>query len=959
MDSLCRIEMLGGLKVIHTRRTRAEACAVTRFSTRKTAALMAYLAYHFKYSPHPRELLIDMLWPEADLEAGRASLRTALASLRRQLEPPGVPAGSVLLADRFAVHLNPQTVVTDVAQFEAALKTAAKTGKTDSQARQKQLVHAAGLYTGDLLPGYYESWTLGERERLQREYLALTQEIAVLGEQEIGQVFAAASGLTSLESSLLEETALSLPPEMKPRYPAPHSFPDRLPLTLTRFFGREAELAHLQTLLHQGREDERARLVTLTGQGGAGKTRLAVETARKLSGSADLRVVFVPLADVIAPNLLVSEIADALRSHDAQYVGALEEDEWEQITQTLAKWNRVVMVLDNFEQLTTPEGAQVVRMLLERVPHLSCLVTSRQCLRVEGERELPLMPLHTPHTPDTPEHLLNFASVQLFLDRAQAIRPDFQITPRNARTIAQLCQKLEGIPLALELAAAWAQTLSPSQLLQRLERPLELLVSRHQTQIPRHQSLRAALEGSYQLLTPALQDFFARLSVFRGGWTLQAAETVCDAPDALDLLTKLRERSLLSAEDSEDDAGERRFRMAETVREYAWEQLDAEGRARSVRRHTAYFVVFAETSEPELRSEGVSQWLPRLEAEQENMRLVLAQAESDPESALRLAGALGRFWYLRGHWNEGRDWLYRVLEYTGASLPSRARALLAAATLAWTQDVYGEAERLCKESLEAHRNLEDKRGIAASLSLLGMLAVLKGDHKSGQSLLDDSVSLFREVGDRWGIAHTLDRLSYAVRDAGAYAQAEALDRQCLALRRELSDTHGIAVSISNLADLAFLRGEWEEAASLHAESLEGFRTTQDTNGIAYALGKLGMVALRAGEVAHAEELERESAALFWEMRDRRRLAGCLETFANIRHAQNRDTEAARLFSAADTLRESIGAPLTAAERVDWERSVAAMQAALGASAFTRAWAQGQILSLEQAVTSILQPQEKS
>ncbi len=747
--------------------------------------------------------------------------------------------------------------------------------------------------------------------------------------------------------------------EAKPPASARHSPATRLPLTLTRFFGREAERARLLHWLQGAEENRRVRLVTLTGQGGAGKTRLAIETARQLSALPHLLVVFVPLADVVAPNLIVSEIANALRPAGAQNTDGSETEQWEQITFALAGWENAVLILDNFEQLSTPEGARIAQTLLARVPNLSCLVTSRQPLLVEGEREFPLLPLPTPEYPDTPEHLLDFASVQMFLDRAQAARPDFQITRGNARSVALLCRKLEGLPLALELAASWAQTLSPAQMLLRVERPLDLLVSRHHTRIPRHQSLRAALTGSYELLTPALQTVFARLAVFRGGWTLEAAEAVCELPETLEALTKLRECSLVIAEDSADESGEMRFRMAETVREYAWEQLSAKEQKGMADRHSDYFVALAETIEPQLRREGVSQWLLRLEAEQENMRWILARAENHPEAALRLAGALGRFWYLRGYWSEGRDWLYRMLEHTRVSLPSRARALLAAATLAWTQDVYGEAERLCEESLEAHRNLDDKRGIAASLSLTGMLAVLKGDTERGQGLLEESISLFREAGDRWGIAHTLDRLSYAVRDAGDYAQAEALDRQCLSLRRELSDTHGVAVSISNLADLAFLRGEWDDAAALHAESLEGFRAIQDTNGVAYALGKLGMVALRQGNIARAEELERESVALFWEMRDRRRMAGCLETFANIRHAQNRHTEATQLFSAANALRESIAAPLTAAERVDWERSAAAMQAALGASSFARAWTQGQILSLEQAVTSILQIQEES
>lgn len=844
MDAPCRIEMLGGLKVVHAGRAGEEARAVTRFATHKTAALLAYLAYYLKQPAHPRELLADMLWPEAASEAGRASLRAALASLRRQLEPPGISPGSVLIADRFAARLNPLTVATDTAEFDAALKAAPPENNSSLEASLDRLTQAVALYTGDLLPGYYEMWTLGERERLRNQYLTALREISMLAEHagnwgralesaqklaaaipldgEAQQVLIRALAASGYADAALQQYALmerlwrvefDASPDTATRnlvesirrqqqeghkssapdhnfallqpgaHPPPAPLPSQefsspssqdlkpqpstrryssssLPLTLTRFFGREAECARLQQMLNGGKENERIRLVTLTGQGGAGKTRLAVETARQLSARSNLLLVFVSLADVAAPNLVVSEIAAALRPVGSQSAGASESEQWEQITSALAGWEKAVLTLDNFEQLSTPQGARIVQTLLARVPNLSCLVTSRQPLLVEGEREFPLPPLPTPSYPNTPERLLDFASVQLFLDRAQAARPDFQLTPGNAQSIALLCRKLEGIPLVLELAATWVQTLSPAQMLLRLERPLDLLVSRHQTQIPRHQSLRAALSGSYELLTPELQTFFTQLAVFRGGWMLSAAEVICDTPDCLELLTQLRERSLLVVEGSvaeeEEDSNvgetncEMRFRMVETVREYAWEQLEEAAREAVSRLHTEYFVALAENLEPELRGANQAQGLARLEAEHDNLRVVLARWERAPEQALRLAGSLGRFWLIRGHWSEGRDWLRKLLAAgEKVSVLVRAKALASAAALAWALDAYEEAKTLGEQSLRLCRNHEDAWGAAYAQILLGIVAVRQGNRPRATRLLEESLAAFRKLQDRW------------------------------------------------------------------------------------------------------------------------------------------------------------------------------------------------------------------
>ncbi len=560
-----------------------------------------------------------------------------------------------------------------------------------------------------------------------------------------------------------------------------------------------------------------------------------------------------------------------------------------------------------------------------------------------------------------PKTCWGFARVQLFVDRAQAVRPGFEVTPGNARVVAAVCARLEGIPLALELASAWAQTLTPAQMLAHLDRRLDLLTSRRRDLPTRHQSLRAALASSYQLLTPSQQQFFARLSVFRGGWTLPAAEAVCqnsgDSSSALEYLTQLRERSLILAEESGD---EMRFRMLDTVREYAAEQLSAEEQALLAHRHINYFVGLAEVAEPKLRGAEQSLWLARLEAEHDNLRAVLERPEGEPESVLRLAGALGRFWLVRGYWSEGREWLRKGLaKEKVVSASTRAKALSSAAALAWVLDAYDEAKALCEESLNLYREQHDLWGIAFSLALAGTVAVRQGEQERATEPLEESLAQFRAINDPWGIAYALNQLASIARDKERYEQAAALYEESLALRRELEDEQGIAVSLSNLADAAQLQGDWVRAALLHEESLERFQALGDKAGTAYSLGKRGDIALHQGNSAQADLLHRESLALFWEIRDKRRIAECLERIAGVCAARGQGEKAARLFGAANNLREAIGAPLTPGERTDLERGLSHAREALGAEAFARAWELRRAMTLEEAVADALEAGETS
>lgn len=775
------IQLFGGLFLKQGDQT------ITRFRTQKTALLLAYLSFRLN-TTHSREELIELLWPDSDLEAGRTSLRTALASLRRQIEPPGVPENSVLLADRNYIRLNPEIVYTDVAAFEEAIKAARKSDIPGE--RGQRLREAVSLYQGPLLPGFYDDWALRERERLEQLFLSALRELAQAlegtgdlpgaidalhrvvntdplqeeAQSELMRLYAAsgqimdarrqyaelkrilqrelgaspAAETQALAESLFSEprphTVIARAPEGQAEPPSPSpprlpaaplpdapevSSPPRLPLILTRFFGRDEEIARLENWLRTGE----TRLITLTGPGGSGKTRLAVELARRLSATL-AGVCFTPLADITDPRLITGAILDALCVPRAP-----ETDPLEQILKTI-QGKAFLLVLDNFEQLVE-EGAAILWTLLERAPTLVCLVTSRHRLDIGGEREYPVIPLPVPTMPGTPERLMEFASIRLFLDRAQAARPDFQITRENAATVAALCERLEGMPLAIELAAAWVGTLTVSQILVRLAHRFDLLTSRRKDLSARHRTLRAAIEWSYRLLPAELQPFFVGLSVFRGGWTLEAAEAVCAEPRALEYLPQLRERSLILAEETPSGMW---FRLMETLREYAGEQLSEETRKTLKTQHLRFFLRFATEAQSHLHGPEQARWLEALEQQHDNLRAALEWSREEPAhiaDGLRLASHLHFFWHVRGHLAEGYRWLTDLLgSYEAIHVPSPSEPmdlhLLAASwqgagELAYAQAHLPAARKNLEAALALWKQTPERKGVADTYCFLGLV----------------------------------------------------------------------------------------------------------------------------------------------------------------------------------------------------------------------------------------------
>jgi predicted ATPase/DNA-binding SARP family transcriptional activator len=1002
-----RIQLLGELRITFAGRD------VPRSFTRKIGGLLGYLAC-FLERAHPRDALIELFWPEVDRESGRTSLRSALPLLHRLLEPlphtPEASSDSALIADRQTVRLDPERVTTDVVEFECDLQAAAQAAPAEQAAL---LERAVLLYSGELLPGYSEPWVLAERARLAAAYGRGLRGLAAArarqgdpagaieaarravqvdpleeaGQYELIRQYAAAGRIAAarrqyqeLERLLKAELGVapsqslstfldqgersrvsSLPAPETPPAPdrRPPSIPppfSPLPVPLTPFFGREAEIAQVRAMLKGGD----TRLVSLTGLGGTGKTRLAIEVARRLQeeGSDWTGVAFVPLVDLTDPRLILRTLCGAL---NLPTTGAT--DPLEQIATALGD-QRFLMVLDNFEQLLDGDtrgtdgdlGPATVEQLLERAARLVCLVTSRRPLGLTAEADYLVPPLPTPVAAAPPEQLLEFASVRLFLNRAQAARPDFQVTAANAEAVTQLCQALEGIPLALELAAARSPVLTPAQMLQHLSDRFSFLVARHRDVAERHRTLRAALEWSYHVLPAEHQRLLARLSVFRGGWTLEAAEAVCGdetSTSCLDALLELRNAALVIAE----EAGEAmRFRMLETVREYGAERLAELGEAEVVReRHWEWYLELAGQARREWDDSERAAWLDQLDTEHDNLRAALTwcfTVQSGAERGLRLAGALRPFWEVRGHVSEGRGFLEQALARVGDPTPERAEALNGAGMLAWMQGDFDAAQARFEASLAIQRDLGDRQGAAGSVHRLGQVAFAQGDYEAARARYTESLSL-REESDRHGIAWSTHELARAAGALGDFEAASTWHEKSLQLFRELGMTRALAYSLVGRGDILFQQGDYAAAGAHYEEALKVFRDQGSRSNVAIALNKLGNVARVRGDRRTARALHAESLAIRQEMGDKVGIAWSLEAFARLA-APIAPERAARLRGAAESLREALHAPLPPHEQGEYDRHRTALREALGEEAFARAWAAGRAMTPEEATGEALE-----
>jgi predicted ATPase/DNA-binding CsgD family transcriptional regulator len=740
---------------------------------------------------------------------------------------------------------------------------------------------------------------------------------------------------------------------------------NNLPVQLTSLIGREQQVAAARALLSR----PEVRLLTLLGPGGVGKTRLGVQIATEMADVFIDGICFVPLVPISEPDLVVPAIARTFG------LGETGERSLLELLQAYLREKQLLLLLDNFEQVVA--AAPVVTELLVSCPDLKMMVTSRTALRVRGEREFPVPPLALPdpkHLSDI-EALSQYAAVALFVERAVALQPDFQLTGANAHAIAEICARLDGLPLAIELAASRIKLLPPQALLARLGSRLQVLTGGTRDVPERQQTLRNAIKWSYDLLDAGEQRLFRRLSVFVGGCTLAAVEEVCQAMgdvavNVLEGVASLIDKNLL--QQVEEANGEPRLVMLETIREYGLECLAAskeDGEVEATwRAHADYYLKLAEETEQKLRSAQQVIWLERLEREHDNLRTALRWLveREEVEMALRLGAALCQFWTMRGHLSEGRQWLEGILSDSRmetVSMRARAKALRGAGVMAFTQGDYGRARALCQESLELFQKLGSRRGIAASINGLAFVALAGGDYATVSAMFEESLVLLRESGDKWSLADTLyfSALAASFRvDRTDTAAARSKVEESLVISRELGDQRGMAYSLNLLGFLSLLQGQWEAAGPLLEESLAIHKALGNRHGIAYVSLSFGWFSLSQGDYMAARAYYEKSLAVMIELDDRWFIAACLEGLAIAAAAQSSLGEAvasalwaAHLWGTAEALREAIGVPLRSFERAINEWGIATIRAQLGEQAFAAAWAEGRTLTPAQV--SLLGP----
>ncbi len=675
-----------------------------------------------------------------------------------------------------------------------------------------------------------------------------------------------------------------LPSDFSPLRTRP-GHPSTLPAQPNELIGRGEELEALRVLLLR----DTVRAVTLTGPGGTGKTRLALQIAAGLSDAFQDGVCFVALAPISDPGLLASSVSMALgiRENAARPVLDSLKDS--------LRGKHILLVLDNFEQIIA--AAPVVGVLLASCRALKVLITSRTVLHLSGEHEYPVPPLRLPDTGRLPglEALGEYPAIALFVQRARAVRPGFTLDGENASAVARICAHLDGLPLAIELAAARIKLLSPQAMLDRLRSRLDFLKGGARDLPARHQTLRQAIAWSYELLTEDEKAFFRRIAVFTGGCSLEAAERVCGGAagrdaEALDAVAALVDKSLLRQDTGPGE--EPRFVMLETIREYGLECLRASGDWDAMRRtHATFFLELAEQAQAELTGPRQTLWLDRLEADHNNLRAALSWAEEHGtiEFGLRLGAALWRFWVTRGHMLEGRQRLQRLLALPGGAVrtPGRARVLHGLGTIIYEISDYAQARPLLEESLSIWRELGDRRGMAAALNSLGWLACEVGDFPAAQSLSEEALLLNRELGEKRGVAVALFNLGMVTLQQSDYPAALSLLQESLALRREIGDRRGCAYVQVSLGWMEQHRGHHGRAAAILGEALAVFRELNDKQLVSWALAHQGVVDYDLGEYDRAQVLQEESLALAREVGNKVIIAFALSNLGDVLRSQGK------------------------------------------------------------------------
>ena len=707
------------------------------------------------------------------------------------------------------------------------------------------------------------------------------------------------------KTALLAELPPPLPPMPLPLPRERRPILGLLPNHQAPLCGREENIVAVREML----DTPETRLVTLTGVGGCGKTRLALAVAQRVHQEFGGIICFVSLTDLSDAQQIPSALAKALGLEPKGRTPLLN-----QVAASLRN-QPALLVLDNFEHLAET-GASLIRSLLDQAPNLSCLVTSRHRLNLTCEYEYGVRPLPVPLLSGTPERLLEFGSVQMFVDRARNAFPDFQFSADNAGTIAAICDRLDGIPLSIELAAAWAAVQTPEEILEQLNSRFALLVNQHRDAPGRHSSLRATLDWSFNLLEPEAQRFFMHLAAFRGGWTLESAQAVCETSHALETLMQLRDRSLLQCEAT---GPKMRFSLLETVREYAEQRLSDAEHGQMCHRHAAYFLELAEQADAGMRGGESVLWLKRVNLEHDNFRAALqfSLEREDATAALKISAALWRFWYTRGHLAEGFHWLERSLAACpDAEVGLRVRALMGAGNIAYERCEYEIARPLYEEALKLRRALHDVRGIASALNSLGNIAYDLNDYRTARTLFEESLVLYRQTDAANGKACVLSNLANISGHAGDYGTARTLHAEALTLFRETADLPNIALTLNNLADKVLQCADWESALPLLDEALRIGRILESNESLAYSLTGFATLALRQGEKERA----------------------------------------ARLFGTVHTLREDSEGVQHHISKQEFEQNCQLLRSALGETTFQKIWDKGRVMRIEQVAAFLAEAQ---
>lgn len=1021
---------------------------ITTFESDKVRALLAYLAVE-SGQPHRRESLLGLLWPDSSEEAARRNLRQTLYNLRRAIgdhtaKPP------YLLITREAIQFNAASDYSlDVATLRGHLDASDTHphSQLDSCAIcAARLQQAVALYRGKFLEQFFledsaefEEWALVQRESLHRSALEALGHLANFHEQCANYEAARGYGLRQLELDPWREEAhrqvmralalsgqrsgalaqyetcrrvlakeLGIEPSTETRelyeeisrgglLPKHKSSFAEMPLTLrafpaplTPFVGREHELADLERLL----ADPQCRLVTLVGPGGIGKTRLALHAAsdqreRFVDGAA-----FISLASVGSVGLIVPAVAEALNLsfHSST-------DPKVQLLDSLRE-KRMLLMLDNFEHLL--DGAGLCVEILQCAPEVKLLVTSREQLNLQEEWVFELAGLAFPGgEPD--DGFEDYSAVSLFLERARRARFGFELRGEERRALARICRSVEGMPLALELAAAWVRTLSCVEIAQQIHQDLDFLTVSRRDLPERHRSLRAVFSHSWSMLTMEEQLALSKLCVFRGGFEREAAERVARA--SLSVLAALVAKSLIRRIEGN------RYILHELVRQYAQERLVESGELDATcGEHLGFFLDLAEEAEHKLTGVEQRAWLDRLDKDHDNLRAALEwslkrgeakcdvsaqQKEEAVDESLRLVGALFLFWKRRDHWNEGRDWLRRALVQSAGFPGSRERAKalngavllaveqadveparvlseenlalsralgdrhrLAAALnahgyLLWKQKDFAAARAHCEEGLIIFRELGDRFGTAESLHVLGHIATNQESYQAADCYLTESVSIYQEIGDRLGLNFShgdLGLVAYLLND---FTAARSHFEESLAGAREIGSIPGMVAALNGLGDLARCRGDYDQAERFYSECLSLYRHMGDKDEIPSLLHNIAYGAQHRGNYSGALGLFREALTIQQEMHNRAGIAECLAGIAGVLSEEGDARRGARLLSAAESLREAGGSSLWPANQIEFETHLDLLRRSLDEGTLAAAWSEGRVMPIELTIADAL------